>query len=143
MDNSEIITDDIPTNQPTANTMIAIVDDDTWIANAIGSWIKMLGVSADVHYSAEDLLASVDTHGEGDECPYTAAILDVNLPGMNGLELGKELRNRYPDLNIIMVTALRHEEIEALGKLPTNAHLFRKPYDLDDLERVLFNTQPA
>ena len=113
--------------------MIAIVDDDTWIANGISSWIKMLGVSADVHFSAEDLLARLHAQGESDICPYTAVVLDVNLPGMNGLELGKELRNRYPDLNIIMVTALRHEELEALGKMPTNAHLFRKPYDLDDL----------
>ena len=31
----------------------------------------------------------------------------------------------------------------SVAKRLTNAPLFRKPYDLDDLERVLFNTQPA
>ncbi len=119
--------------------MIAIVDDDKEIADAIGAWVKMLSVKTTVHYSAEDLLASIkDTDIK--HTHYTAAILDINLPGINGLELGRQLRVWFPELIIIMVTALRFEEVENLGALPADSTLLRKPYDLDELERILFQT---
>ncbi len=118
--------------------MIAIVDDDKEIADAIGDWVQMLSVKSTVHYSAEELLAKLQGCSFIEGCQYTAAILDINLPGINGLELGRQLRVWFPDLIIVMVTALRIEEINNLGVLPKDARLLRKPYDLDELEKILF-----
>ena len=117
--------------------MIAIVDDDIEIAEAIGAWVQMIGIKCTVHHSAESLIEWMNQLSTKDSKPLSAAILDINLPGINGLELGKQLRSSFPDLLIVMVSALRHEEINNLGAIPSNAHLLRKPYDLDELEGIL------
>ncbi|MCX7084881.1 MAG: response regulator [Methylococcales bacterium] len=117
--------------------MIAIVDDDVEIAEAIGVWVQMIGIKCTVHHSAESLIDWIDQFQIKNSRSLYAAILDINLPGINGLELGKQLRSSFPDLVIVMVSALRHEEINNLGTLPSNAHLLRKPYDLDELEGIL------
>ena len=117
--------------------MIAIVDDDIEIADAIGAWVQMIGMECTVHHSAESLNEYLNKLSQIEFNSLRAAILDINLPGINGLELGKQLRSSFPDLLIVMVSALRHEEINNLGAIPSNAHLLRKPYDLDELEGIL------
>lgn len=56
-------------------------------------------------HSGEDALAFLATH-EG-----TVLILsDINMPGMSGLELLKTVKERYPQLKVVMVTAYDNEE---------------------------------
>lgn len=119
--------------------MIAIVDDDTEIAEAVGIWVQMLGIKCTVHHSAESLIEYLNKLSQIESSSLRAAILDINLPGINGLELGKLLRLSFPNLIIVMVSALRYDEISNLGELPVNAHILRKPYDLDELENILSN----
>ena len=58
-------------------------------------------------------------------------ILDLQMPGMGGLEVVKALRGHYPDLPFIVVTAL-HDKHEACEKLGCESFI-RKPYSLEDL----------
>ncbi len=119
--------------------MIAIVDDDIEIVSALSLWVKMLGLESTLHYSAESLVDWINNLPSLDHTPFSAVILDINLPGMNGVELGRQLRVWFPELVIVMVTALRYDDINSLGKLPTAAHLLRKPYDLEELEAILLS----
>jgi FixJ family two-component response regulator len=83
----------------TKNSIIAIVDDDEPLREALGSVMKAAGYLARTFATAEEFLAC-------DDCDETAClILDVRLPGMSGIELQKQLTEASRRLPIIFVTA--------------------------------------
>jgi FixJ family two-component response regulator len=83
----------------TKTGVIAIVDDDEPLREALGSVMKAAGFSSRTFASAEEFLAC-------DDCDETAClILDVRLPGMSGIELQKRLIKANRPLPIIFVTA--------------------------------------
>ena len=55
--------------------------------------------------SADEAFAVMEKH------PVDVVILDYNMPGRNGLELGEDLRGRYPDMPIALVTANVQNEV--------------------------------
>jgi FixJ family two-component response regulator len=83
----------------TETAVIAIVDDDGPLREALASVLKAAGFSPRTFASAEEFLAC-------DDCGETAClVLDVRLPGMSGIELQKRLTQRTGQLPIIFVTA--------------------------------------
>jgi FixJ family two-component response regulator len=83
----------------TKNIIIAIVDDDEPLREALGSVMKAAGYSARMFSTAEEFLACDDR----DET--VCLILDVRLPGMSGIELQKQLMEASRQLPIIFITA--------------------------------------
>jgi len=82
----------------TKTRTIAIVDDDEALREALGSVMKAAGFSTKTFASAEEFLAC-------DDCEETAClILDVRLPGMNGIELRRRLADANNRLPIIFIT---------------------------------------
>jgi FixJ family two-component response regulator len=84
--------------KPTAGT-IAIVDDDAPLCEALGSVLKAAGFAITTYASAEEFLA--DPQHQNTVC----LILDVRLPGMNGIELQRELGAKQSQIPIIFVSA--------------------------------------
>ena len=83
----------------TKTGIIAIVDDDEPLREALGSVMKAAGFSPRTFASAEEFLAC-------DDCDDTAClVLDVRLPGMSGIELQKQLSKTNSRLPIVFVTA--------------------------------------
>lgn len=83
----------------TRTGVIAIIDDDEALREALGSVMKAAGFSARTFASAEEFL-------DCDDCDGTAClILDVRLPGMSGIELQRRLADASRRLPIIFVTA--------------------------------------
>jgi FixJ family two-component response regulator len=75
--------------------MIAIVDDDEPLREALGSVLKAAGYSIDTFASADSPLRN----------EIACLILDVRLPGMSGIELQRCLFESGCDIPIIFVTA--------------------------------------
>jgi FixJ family two-component response regulator len=87
-------------NETLANPgVIAIVDDDHPLREALESLMKAAGFSVKLFASAEEFLAWKDR----DET--VCLILDVRLPGMSGIELHKRLMEANRELPVIFVTA--------------------------------------
>lgn len=83
----------------TKTVIVAIVDDDEPLREALGSVMKAAGFSPRTFASAEEFLAC-------DDCDNTGClILDVRLPGMSGIELQKQLSKTNSRLPIVFVTA--------------------------------------
>ncbi len=128
--------------------IVAIVDDDPHICQALGFWLKLNDLRASHHQSAESLLQIVRQEANhivlsADEFKLTnnilfGAVLDFNLPGINGIELAVILRKMAPFLPITIITALNEEQLERHGELPSGIRCLKKPFDLDTLEDALF-----
>ena len=84
--------------------LISIVDDDESVRESLSGLIRSVGFGAMVFGSAEEFLSSnrlLDT-----DC----LILDVRMPGMNGLELQRRLAASHMSIPVIFITAHGDEE---------------------------------
>ena len=91
--------------------MVAIVDDDDSLRSSARLLVASLGFRSEAFARAEDFLNSPLL----DEA--SCLILDVLMPGMNGLELQRQLMRIRPCLPIIFITAhaKQHEETQAMN----------------------------
>lgn len=128
--------------------IVAIVDDDPQISRALGMWLELHSLRATHHTSAESLMQVIHTEdgmatmhiGVSNPVvfPLVGAVLDLNLPGITGIELATKLRQIIPELPIAIITALRDEDRVRYGNPPAGIHCLKKPFDLDALEDALF-----
>jgi len=90
----------IQLNQTLTKTgIIAIVDDDEPLREALRSVLKAAGFLTDTFASAEEFLDSPR------RSTTSCLILDVRLPGMSGIELQRRLVDANSDVPVIFVTA--------------------------------------
>jgi FixJ family two-component response regulator len=84
-------------------SLISVIDDDESVRESLPDLLRELGFEASAFSSAEDYLKS-DILSRA-EC----LILDIAMPGMNGLELQRELKRRQIATPIIFITAHQDE----------------------------------
>jgi DNA-binding NtrC family response regulator len=64
---------------------------------------------------------------------------DVVMPGMNGLDMGREIRRLFPDLPVVLTSG--YSDVLAKGDWQ-GFQLLQKPYSVEDLSRVLRHALP-
>jgi FixJ family two-component response regulator len=87
--------------------MISIVDDDRSLREATKGLVRSFGYGADAFASAEEFLQSDRVNDS------SCLILDVNMPGLSGIELQSQLIARGNRMPIIFITAVPEETIRA------------------------------
>ena len=78
---------------------ISIVDDDSGFANYLRTFLSLRGYETRSYSRGDEIVASVK---QGD--PPDVVLLDVMMPGMNGLETLRALKAAKPDLQVIMLS---------------------------------------
>ena len=78
---------------------ILVVDDDQSIATAFERFLKHEGHDCAVASNAEEAMRLV---GERDP---DLVVMDIRMPGVDGLQALQQLRSRFPDLYVVMMTA--------------------------------------
>ena len=90
--------------------------------------------------SGEEALAKLD----GEIEPQLIVILsDINMPGMDGLALLREIKQRQPYLPVMMVTAYGDEERRQRAEQYGAAEFITKPVDFEFLKSQLRRLPPA
>lgn len=87
-----------PESKARAVRTVCIVDDDPVVREAILALLKRKGFAVRGFGDATEFLAAVETGG------VACAILDFRLPGMSGLEIAAELRERGQELPIVFLS---------------------------------------
>jgi DNA-binding NtrC family response regulator len=82
---------------------VAIVDDDSAFANYLRTFLSLRGYETRSYSRGDELLAAVK---QGD--PPDIVLLDVMMPGMNGIETLRALKTAKPDLQAIMLSGREH-----------------------------------
>lgn len=154
-------TDHTDADAPLPRGTVAIVDDDRGIAQALQVWLDHVSIPvrtfADglslldvlqpvaagwVFKLAEDTSAQADTMGQLEAAPplqqrLQAVVIDLNLPGPNGFQIARQLREHAPDLPVVVITAASVDSQNVLGGVPAGVVCLSKPFDLDVLESAL------
>ena len=110
---------------------VLLIDDEEQFLEVLGERLETRGLKVNTVTSGEDALTLIDDEN------YDAIILDLAMPGIDGIETLKLLKEKNPDLEIIMLTghATVQKGIEAM-KLGAEDFL-EKPVDLSVLlERI-------
>ena len=107
--------------------IIAIVDDDEPLREALGSILKAAGFPIDTFASAEEFLDSPQRRNT------TCLLLDVRLPGMSGIELQRRLLDTNRSLPIIFVTAHGDASVRDLVMKAGATGFLNKPVRSDAL----------
>jgi FixJ family two-component response regulator len=117
--------------QKQSRATVIVVDDDASMRRALGRQLQILGFDVSVFESAEELLVS--------EFPtYDACLLlDVYMPGMNGIELCRSLNASGRHLPTILMSARDDRATrQIMRQVKPVAEIF-KPFDEDILLRVI------
>jgi len=110
---------------------ILVVDDDRSMCELLQAGLTALGFNVTIRTTAAEVSARM---GEED---YDAIVTDLNMPGLNGIELCERIAANRPDVPVIVVTAFGslHTAIQAIR---AGAYDFiTKPFDIDALALAL------
>ncbi len=111
--------------------VISIVDDDASVREATKSLVRSLGYNAVTFESAEEFLDS--THVTGTSCLIT----DVQMPGLNGVELNDRLIADGHRLPVIFVTAFPDDRLQGRALRAGAIGFLHKPFSEDHLIECL------
>jgi FixJ family two-component response regulator len=111
---------------PTSETVF-LIDDDVSVREGLSGLIESVGLPVQTFASALEFLALNPVEAEG------CVVLDVNMPGMNGLDLQREMNNSGISLPVIFLTG--HGDIPmTVHALKAGAvHFLTKPVREDEL----------
>ena len=106
---------------------ILVVDDELVIRESLSGWLRRDGHEVATVASGEETLEVLKTQG------FDIILLDIQMDGMSGMEVLTHVKEEYPDIDVIMITAF--------GSVPSavqamKSHAFDyllKPFDPDEL----------
>jgi FixJ family two-component response regulator len=111
--------------------LVAIVDDDASVRCSAGRLIRSVGYRAEVFGSAQEFLDS------GRAASTACLILDVCMPGMDGLELQQRLVGSDPPIPVVFITARASDEEERRALRAGAVAFLRKPVGKEVLLHAL------
>lgn len=71
--------------------------------------------------------------------PIDLVLTDLRMPGINGLQLLSEIRSKYPQTRVIVMTAYGSPEIQEAINHWGETEYIEKPFEINELRRLIFN----
>ena len=106
---------------------LLLVDDEENFVNTLAERLKMRDVPSKVVYSGEEALEAVKS-----EVP-DVVVLDLRMPGIDGMEVLRKVRQTNPDVRIVILTGHGNEAVEEEAKKLGAFHYHKKPVEIDEL----------
>lgn len=124
---------------------ILVVDDEPDVEPMFRQKFRkeIKGKKLDFHFalSATEALDYLIASGHAAEA--TLILSDINMPGMNGLELLRTLKEKYPSLPVFMVTAYGDERSQEIANDYGADGFINKPVDFTQLKQDIFDVVAA
>lgn len=116
-----------------------IIDDDGDIGESLRCWFEVIGYEVTVFTDGCSALASIAL--ESERSPLDLVLLDLNMPGMDGMAVLRELRARHREIPVIMMSGTSDPQAVRDAVRAGARDYVQKPMDLRFLrercERVL------
>ncbi|MEE4354804.1 MAG: sigma-54 dependent transcriptional regulator [Desulfatiglans sp.] len=116
---------------------VLIVDDESVVRNGISRALKNRGMETKPAANGKEALSLLD------HFVFDLALVDIRMPVMDGIELLREMRSKYPQVPVIMITGYPTID-SAVDCIKIGAvDYLVKPFRLDDLETALSKVGPS
>jgi len=112
---------------------ILIVEDETIMKESLRDWLSDSGYEVQTAGEGEEALRAIEKQDFG------VAVLDLRLPGRDGLEVLREARAKSPHLKGIIITAYPSVQTAVEAMKEGAVDYLPKPIDLNELERLIRN----
>ena len=110
---------------------VLVVDDDPHIRELVGHFLRMEGLEV------VEAVDGLDAMRIFDQIKVDLLVLDIMMPGINGIEVLKIIKQKWPDLKVIIHSGVASKE-EQDQTLTLGATAFlSKPYKVEKLLEVL------
>ncbi len=126
-----IVTDVKTKSRARTEPTVYVVEDDQAVRDSLCWLISTMDLPVLAFASASEFLETVQPGHPG------CAIIDVRLPGMNGLELQEELNERSPDLPVIVITGHGTEKTASRAMAAGALGYLEKPTDDEALMELV------
>ena len=120
-----------PKNKMPHELLVSIVDDDVSVRRSTQRLLRCCGLRTEAFSCGEEFLKS--SHLAETSC----LLLDVRMPGMDGLELQRRLAETAHRIPIIFLSARASEEEESRALKAGAARFLRKPVSKDALLQAI------
>jgi len=104
-----------------------LVDDEVEFVDTLAKRMKKRKLTTSSVNSGEDALEFLDQH------PTDVVILDVKMPGIDGIQTLREIKQQYPLVEVIMLTGHANVEVAIQGMEIGAFDYLMKPMAIDDL----------
>ena len=115
---------------------VLVVEDNADVGRSAVQTLTDLGYSTVLAVNAEQALLELDK----DAARFDVVFTDVMMPGMNGIDLAREIRRRHGALPVLLTSGYSHLLAEQGSH---GFELLQKPYSVDDLARLLSRAMAA
>lgn len=107
---------------------VLLVDDEVAFANTLAQRLKMRDSKVGIAYDGEQALSKVR------EKKPDVIVLDLKMPGMQGMEVLQEIKKAYPDIQVIVLSGHGTDKDEEEARRLGGFDFLKKPVDIDILE---------
>lgn len=104
-----------------------LVDDEEDFLKTLIKRLGKRGVNAEGAVNGEEALMILDRN------PVDVVVLDVRMPGMDGIEVLREIKKKYPLIEVVMLTGHASMEVAIEGMEIGAFDYLMKPVDIDEL----------
>lgn len=116
-------------SSPPTPIAVLLLEDDEAVRNLVGQVLAVKGYAVESAADGQAALALLETKR------FDVVLADKNVPKLSGLEVARRVRERWPDLAVVLMTAF--PESGALVNAPVDAYLPKPFKGLDSLVRAL------
>ena len=113
------------------NMKMLLIDDDEWIRDSLSIFFESEGCHLEALETAEEGLRALKKQ------PYDIIIVDYRLPGMDGLDFLKRIKNFYPNVKKILITAYGNKALVSEAMLLGIQDYIEKPFTIKTIEATL------
>ncbi|MGD8255223.1 MAG: response regulator [Syntrophobacterales bacterium] len=113
------------------NMKVLLVDDEEEFVKALAERLKMRDLRSDTVLDGEEALSFVE-----DQEP-DVMVLDLKMPGIDGMEVLRQVRQAYPNIQVIILTGHGTEKHEEEAKRLGAFDYLEKPVNLDVLVKKM------
>ena len=121
---------------------VLLAEDEQLVRQLVAETLERLGYSVLAAANGVEALEQLDAHDGSVDLLLT----DVVMPGMNGRELAKLVRERRPETRVLFMTGYAEDAVTSDGVLQPGAELLEKPFAAADLGakvRAVLDAVPA
>jgi DNA-binding response OmpR family regulator len=119
------------------NIKVMLVDDEEEFVSTLSGRMKKRGFSSSVAFTGEQALQFVD-----DQVP-DVMVLDLKMPGIDGMEVLKRVKKAYPEVEVIILTGHGSEKNRKEALSMGAFGYLQKPVRIDELITHIINAHKA